>query len=346
MTLTRRGRLVTLLVIIVILFGVPALGGYIYLRSIGFYGESDPRGRVAVVIPRGADAGRVGDILEEAGVVDSGFGFVLATRIDGGFEDIQAGRYELFRGLTARDALATLTKRRPLAENFVTVTFPEGSWLEDFAARLEEDTHLSKRRFLRLVTSGGVDSPLLPSDIETLEGLLFPSTYQIIKKDSEAEVARRLVDQMVEETDELDFEAKAEALGVTPYEAVIVASMIEAEAKAPGDRDKIARVIYNRLEEGMRLDIDATVLYALGEHKKVLTNTDLEVDSPYNTRMVAGLPPTPIGAPGAGSLEAAANPADGDWLYYVVSDCAGHHAFSESYDEFLQNKAKYQALEC
>jgi peptidoglycan lytic transglycosylase G len=346
MTLTRRGRLVTLLVIIVTLFGVPALGGYIYLRSIGFYGESDPGGRVAIVIPRGADAGRVGDILEEAGVVDSGFGFVLATRIDGGFEDIQAGRYELFRGLTARDALATLTKRRPLAEDFVTVTFPEGSWLEDFAARLEEDTHLSKRRFLRLVTKGGVDSPLLPPEVETLEGLLFPSTYQIIRKDNEVEVARRLVDQMAEEIDGLDFAVKAESLGVTPYEAVIVASMIEAEAKAPGDRDKIARVIYNRLEEDMRLDIDATVLYALGEHKEVLTNTDLAVDSPYNTRRVAGLPPTPIGAPGAGSLEAAVNPADGDWLYYVVSDCEGHHAFSESYDEFLQNKAKYQALEC
>jgi UPF0755 protein len=346
MTLTRRGRLVTLLVIIVMLFGVPVLGGYIYLRSIGFYGQSDPGGRVAIVIPRGADAGRVGDILEEAGVVDSGFGFVIATRIDGGFEDIQAGRYELFRGLTARDALATLTKRRPLAEDFVTVTFPEGSWLEDFAARLEEDTHLSRRRFLRLVTRGGVDSPLLPPEVQTLEGLLFPSTYQIIKKDNEAEVARRLVDQMANQIDELDFEAKAEALSVTSYEAVIVASMIEAEARASGDRDKIARVIYNRLEEGMRLDIDATVLYALGEHKEVLTNADLAVDSPYNTRMVAGLPPTPIGAPGAGSLEAAVNPAEGDWLYYVVSDCEGHHAFSESYDEFLQNKAKYQALEC
>jgi UPF0755 protein len=288
----------------------------------------------------------VGDILEEAGVVDSGFGFVLATRIDGGFEDIQAGRYELLRGLTARDALATLTKRRPLAEDFVTVTFPEGSWLEDFAARLEEDTHLSKRRFLRLVMRGGVDSPLLPPEVQTLEGLLFPSTYQIIKKDNEAEVARRLVDQMANQIDELDFEARAESLGVTPYEAVIVASMIEAEARASGDRDKIARVIYNRLEEGMRLDIDATVLYALGEHKEVLTKTDLAVDSPYNTRRVTGMPPTPIGAPGAGSLEAAVNPADGGWLYYVVSDCEGHHAFSESYDEFLQNKAKYQALEC
>jgi UPF0755 protein len=175
---------------------------------------------------------------------------------------------------------------------------------------------------------------------------LFPSTYQVIRKDDEAEVAQRLVDQMVDEVRKLDFEAKASSLGVTPYEALIVASMIEAEAKAPGDRDKIARVIYKRLEEGMQLGIDATVLYALGEHKGTLTNEDLAVDSPYNTRRVTGLPPTPIGAPGTNSLDAAVNPADGDWLYYVVSDCDGHHAFSESYDEFLQDKAAYQGLEC
>jgi UPF0755 protein len=346
MSITRRGRLVVLFTILFTLFGVPTLGGYVYLRSIGFYGESDPGERVSIVIPRGADADQVGEILEEAGVVDSGFGFVLATRIDGGFEDIQAGQYELMRGLTARDALAALAEQGPLAERFVTVTFPEGSWLEDFAARLDENTHLSGKRFMRLVTRGRVGSPLLPQGIDTLEGLLFPSTYQVIRKEDEAGLAQRLVDQTVDEMNKLDFEVKAESLGVDPYEAVIIASMIEAEAKAPGDRDKIARVIYNRLEEGIRLGIDATVLYALGEHKEVLTQSDLAVDSPYNTRKVAGLPPTPIGAPGAESLEAAVNPAEGDWVYYVVSDCAGHHAFSESYEEFLQDKASYQALEC
>lgn len=108
----------------------------------------------------------------------------------------------------------------------------------------------------------------------------------------------------------------------------------------------VARVIYNRLREGMTLGIDATVLYALGEHKDTLTESELAIDSPYNTRLVAGLPPTPIGAPGAASLEAAAQPAEGPWLYYVLADCEGNHAFSESYDEFLNNKAAYQQLSC
>jgi UPF0755 protein len=140
--------------------------------------------------------------------------------------------------------------------------------------------------------------------------------------------------------------AVIDEMGISVYEAIIVASMIEAEASVAGDRDKIAAVIYNRLDEGMTLGIDATVLYAIGEHKEELTVSDLEVDSPYNTRKYPGLPPTPIGAPGSASLEAALNPADGTWLYYVLADCEGNHAFSTSYDEFLQNKENYLALEC
>ena len=108
----------------------------------------------------------------------------------------------------------------------------------------------------------------------------------------------------------------------------------------------IARVIYNRLQEGMPLGIDATVLYALGEHKSELSSDDLKIDSPYNTRIVTGLPPTPIGAPGLNSLEAALAPAEGEWLYYVLADCEGHHAFSTNYDDFLEDKAAYQSLSC
>lgn len=108
----------------------------------------------------------------------------------------------------------------------------------------------------------------------------------------------------------------------------------------------VARVIYNRLREGMTLGIDATIIYGLGKHTEELTQSELEIDSPYNTRLYAGLPPTPIGAPGAESLKAAAAPADGEWLYYVLGDCDGNHRFSESYEEFLQNKAAYQQLSC
>jgi UPF0755 protein len=123
---------------------------------------------------------------------------------------------------------------------------------------------------------------------------------------------------------------------LTPYEVVVVASMIEAEAKVPEEKPMMARVIYNRLGLGMSLGIDATVIYALGERTDQLTRSDLEVESPFNTRRYPGLPPTPIGSPGRASLEAALNPAEGEWLYYVLTDEDGRHYFTEDYDDFLR----------
>ena len=244
------------------------------------------------------------------------------------------------RGLTARAALAALAGGPEL--EFVTVTFPEGSWLTDFARIVGEHTDIAGDRFLQLARSGEVASDLLPPGNETLEGLLWPSTYQVDEHATAASLLRRLVEEMERRVAAL----RSPEVSSTPYEIVIVASMIEAEARVPGDRGKIAAVIHNRLERGMPLGIDATVAYAVGERGAELTQEDLEVDSPYNTRVNPGLPPTPIGAPGMASLEAAASPAVGDWLYFVLADCEGHHAFSESYEDFLEDKAAYQALEC
>ena len=346
MSLTRRGRAVLILFVLFVLLIAPVAGGFVYLRSIGFLGDSDPGEKVKVVIPKGAGTQTIGRVLEETGVIESALGFRLATYFGGGVEDVQAGRYEIPTGLTAKDALAALIDSGPLGAEFVNVTFPEGSWLVDFAQRVGETTHLSERKFLDIVENGRVPATFKPDEIETLEGLLFPSTYQVVKKDTEVTLATELVQEMEKQLEKLDFEAKAAELGLTPYEALIVASMIEGEASVGGDRDKIARVIYNRLDQGIALGIDATIIYALGEHRTELFQSDLEIDSPYNTRLVQGLPPTPIGAPGLESLDAAVNPADGPWLYYVLSDCEGNHAFSEDYNDFLNDKNAYQQLEC
>lgn len=346
MSLTRRGKALVALLVLFLVLVVPVLGGFFYLRSIGFLGDSEPGEKVEVVIPKGAGTQTIGKVLEETGVIESALGFRLATYFGGGVEDVQAGRYEIPTGLTAKDALAALIDSGPLGAEFVNVTFPEGTWLVEFARRVGEATHLSEQKFLDIVNNGRVASAYKPDDVDTLEGLLFPSTYQVVKKDTEETLATELVQEMEKQLAKLDFEAKAKALGFTPYEALIVASMIEGEASVAGDRDKIARVIYNRLDQGIALGIDATIIYALGERRTELFESDLAIDSPYNTRLVQGLPPTPIGAPGLESLEAAVNPADGAWLYYVLSDCEGNHAFSEDYNDFLNNKDAYQALEC
>lgn len=344
MTLTRRGRLLAAFGVLSGIVGIVVLGSFVYLRSIGVNTTSDPGRTVELVIPSGATSQSIGELLEAKGVIASATGFRVAAYLEGGAEDIQAGRYEIATGLSANDALAALLEDGPILE-FVTVTFPEGSWLTDFARILDEDTHIDGDRFLELVTTGKVASKYRPPDVDTMEGLLFPSTYQIVDSDDAASVAQRLANEFERRVDPLDFSV-AESLGVTPYEAITVASMVEAEALLDAERPMVARVIYNRIAEGMTLGIDATVQYAIGEHKEELTVTDLEVDSPYNTRKYPGIPPTPIGAPGLASLEAAVQPADGPWLYYVLNDCEGHHAFSESYEEFLENKAVYQSLEC
>ena len=344
MSLTTRGRVVTLLVILALIVAVPAGAGYLYLRSIGVYGTSSPGKVVELVVPKGAGVESIGRLLEEKGVIDSAFGFRIAAYLDGGAEDIQAGRYEIPTGLTARDALAALASNRPVAD-FVTVTFPEGLWLTDFARILEEATDLSGDRFLKVLESGKVRSKLLPEGSDNHEGLLFPSTYQVSEDDDEESVARRLVEEMEERVAALDM-SRARAMGYDTYEVLVVASMVEAEAKIDEERGMVARVIYNRLDIGEKLGIDATVNYAIRDHKLGLTVSELATDSPYNTRLYPGMPPTPIGAPGAEALEAAADPTEGDWLFYVLEDCDGHHAFSETYDEFLVNKAAYQLLDC
>jgi UPF0755 protein len=345
MTVTRRGRIVFTLGGFLLVIGLILGGGYLYLKSIGVYGASDPGEKVRFEIPKGSSSGDIGEILKENDVIPSTFGWRLVTLFDNRAAEVQAGFYEIRTGLIPRDALDALLATGPAGEEFVNVTFPEGLWLTEMAARLERDTDLSADRFLDLVTKGKIDSSLRPRDTETMEGLLFPATYQVVRSDTEESVAQRLADEMVKRFADLDT-SRAKEFGLSDHELIIVASMIEAETRVDEERPMVARVIYNRLDQGIPLGIDATFQYALGERKEELTASDLAIDSPYNLRKNQGLPPTPIGAPGQASLEAAANPADGGWLYYVLADCEGNHAFSETNDEFLADKAAYQALDC
>jgi len=331
------------LVTLIILIGVPALGGILYLNSIGVTSASSPGKMVELEIAAGTSITEVGELLEKKGIIKSAFGFRVATYLHGGDEGIQAGTYEISSGLSARDALDKILDGPDV--KYITVTFPEGSWLKEFASGLTENTDIGGKDFLRTLESGKVTSNLLPEGSTNFEGLLFPSTYQLIERDTPKTIAQRLVNEMESRLAKTDL-SKAEAMGYSQYEILIIASMIQAEAGVSEDTGKIARVIYNRLDEGMMLGIDATVIYGLGERKNSLTASDLESDSPYNTRKVGGLPPTPIGAPGAEALKAAGKPPEGPWVYYVLKDCDGRHAFSVDYDDFLADKANYQDLTC
>ncbi len=180
------------------------------------------------------------------------------------------------------------------------------------------------------------------------EGYLFPATYELGTKPTAKKILTAMIERWQQAADGADLEAAADELGYTPAELMTIASLVEAEAR-PDDMSKVARVIYNRLENPGtagtigRLEIDATVNYALNRRLGVtLSSEDKDVDSPYNTYAVEGLPPGPIEAPGDDAIEAALHPADGDWYYYVTVNLrTGETKFAETYDEFLGYKAEY-----
>lgn len=225
------------------------------------------------------------------------------------------------------------------------VVIPEGFTMKEVAkrvakstgGRIDEDEFMdATRRFARQTGKYW----FLADAKGNLEGFLFPKTYEFDSHTSAEEAVQVMVEQFAKETSSLDW-SRANANGVSPYQAVIIASMVEKEAKLPEERPIIASVIYNRLKLGMNLQIDATIQYALKERKSALSRQDLEIDSPYNTYKFKGLPPTPIANPGLDSVRAALYPAQTDYLYYVLTSSEGRHSFTRDYDEFQRFKKQY-----
>jgi UPF0755 protein len=176
----------------------------------------------------------------------------------------------------------------------------------------------------------------------SLEGFLFPATYELPRKPNVDDLIGRQLDAFQQYMGQVDMKY-ANSKNLTPYDVLIIASMIEREAVVEKDRPLVAAVIYNRLSEGMQLQIDATIRYAENNWTESLTESDLEIDSPYNTYTNPGLTPTPIGNPGLASIKAAAHPANVDYLYYVLKADGCSHFFTASYDEFQQASAEYDA---
>jgi UPF0755 protein len=306
-------------------------------------------GSVIVDIPKGASSSRVGSILARDGVVPSGFFFEVRALLEGKQGHLHPGRFQLRKDMTYAAVIAALSAPPP-ASIAVKMVIPEGYTRLQIAKLAQQDalsgSYLAASKRSALLDPARYGAPPGASG---LEGFLFPATYEL----SAGDPAERLVAQQLHAF-RLNFGPaevrSAHALGLNPYQLITVASMIEREAQVPRDRPLIAAVIYNRLRRGMALGIDATIYYALAQHEGVaaygreLTASELRLDSPYNTRLHAGLPPTPIANPGLASIEAAARPARAPYLYYVAApDGCGEHLFSRSYARFQADAAAYQA---
>ena len=304
-------------------------------------GAGDVHTPVTYTVKDGATGEQVVDDLAALDVLRCGgvFGQVLLHGNDKGSEML-AGTYHLQTGMTLDEVLTVLTTPPPKVPT-VTITIPEGYTLSDMAASVHQDIGLSAGGFLRITKGGDLTlPPYLPKGKPSAEGFLFPDTYQFVKKGlTPRDVVTKMLGQFGTEAQKIGLRSGAAALGYSPYQVVTIASMIEKEAKIEKDRPLIAAVIYNRLKAGMTLGIDATLLYDDPTPDGQLSSSDLKSHSPYNTRLHAGLPPTPIASPGLASLEAALHPANVDYLYYVLCGADGHHKFSSTYSQFLIDKA-------
>ncbi|MEI7591784.1 MAG: endolytic transglycosylase MltG [Actinomycetes bacterium] len=319
-----------------------ALGGWWGIRQINPPGAvGDP---VALTIPTGTSTAQIGTLLQNQGVISSALVFQYYLKFKG-VDRFKAGDYD---GLFERDSMASVVarlKKGPLAPKTRELLIPEGFTLAEIKVKILET--FPEMNAAELDTAfQTVRSKYEPTDSTNLEGLLFPATYEVLETNAvdEKGVVEQMVGKFEQVAAEIGLDDAQASVGLDPYQVVIGASLIEREAKVSGDRPKVARVIFNRLAAKQRLEIDASLEYALGVKGSGLTTSQLKTASPFNLRQVAGLPPTPISSPGKDALQAMLAPAPGDWLYYVLADKNGSHTFSSSYNDFLKAKKRAQQL--
>ncbi|MDQ1358749.1 MAG: hypothetical protein QOG44_3122 [Acidimicrobiaceae bacterium] len=296
---------------------------------------------VAFTIPANSSTASIASILGKAGVIHNPTVFRFYIKAQGA-GSLLPGKYELPRNSSYDSVISALHKGPPIV--YQKFTIPEGFTLAQIAARVGNLPGRSAAGFMAAATGGQVRSKFQPDGQNNLEGLLFPATYEVRADDSDLTIVQKMVTTFDDNATTAGIDQAATKLGITPYQVIVVASMVEREAKLDEDRAPIASVIYNRLHKNMLLQIDATLLYGQG-----ISNTaqiDKKSDNPYNTYRFKGLPPTPIAMAGIPSLTAAANPATTTYIYYVLIDPNGKHGFATTAAEFarLEAEAKSKGL--
>jgi len=354
----RIANMVALLFIAVLVAGVVGYGAhkYWYLQQVNPSGQADASELFQVT--ENDDLSTLSKRLKIEGFIVNDSVFRSYASSEGGLEIIP-GYYTL----RPQDHMGNILRvlRTPPNDTLSKVTFPEGFTIAQIAERLNQgvpsidaEDFLAKTGDTKMTTSA-VRSVYQPASVTSLEGLLFPDTYLISGDKSATQVAQEMLKLMERVGRQEGLDDSLNLVGRSPYEVLIIASIIEREAKVPQDRPKIARVIYNRLTLGMPLEIDATLFYK--QNSELPFPALKAIDTPFNTYLYTGLPPTPISNPGRDSIAAALSPApnpsagnalcleiqDGSpciYLYYVLSDKDGNHKFAAT---FSQHQANVQA---
>jgi UPF0755 protein len=335
------GRILALVLVLAIIVAI----GWGALALLRFASGSDDypgpgSGSVTIVVSKGDSLTVMGSTLEKAGVVKSGSAFISAAEANEDANTIGPGSYTLQRQMSADAAVALMLD--PVSRASSRLVLPEGLRLaqtveiaaesakipaSDFEAVLQDPSQLNLPEWAR-------DRP---------EGFMFPATYDLTGDETAQSLLRAFVKRFDQASADTELVTRAAKLGKSPYEILIIASLLQGEG-TPNDFAKISRVVYNRLDAGMPLQFDSTAAYGLGITRLELTQAQLDSDTPYNTYVIDGLPPTPINSPGDAAIEAALNPAKGKWLYFVtVNPDTKETKFAKSYERFLVIKKEYQA---
>jgi uncharacterized YceG family protein len=326
------GRFVALVVLLLIVGAAAWFANALFQPFAG-----DGEGSVRVRIPEGATLGDIADMLEREGVIDSASFFELRARLAGRSGNLRPGPYELREDMPYLLVLDRLEEGVP--PNVVQVTIPEGRSRSEVAPTV-------KRLGGNYIRATRRHPALDPREYRaprgaTLEGFLFPATYELKKGARVKRLVREQVEAFKRNFDKVDM-SYARRRNLTPFDVLTIGSLVEREATLASERSLIASVIYNRLRDGIRLDIDATTRFVTGNWEEPLKVSELQNPDPYNTRVHYGLPPGPIGSPGLASIKAAARPAKTDYIFYVVAVCGnGKHKFAETDAEFARYVAEY-----
>ncbi|MBW4839249.1 MAG: endolytic transglycosylase MltG [Paenibacillaceae bacterium] len=340
----------TVLLLLVII-GVGAAGIYVYT---GMQPVEAKEQTVKLTIEPGTGTSGIAELLENQGLIKNSFLFVSYLKWKSEGSRFQAGVYEMKPGVTYDEIIAKLNSGDVVKAEMIRFTIPEGFTVKQMADKLAEEGLADKEVFLQLAKNAAeLNDELLsqiPADEQLtyrLEGYLFPETYELKKGSNERDIITRMLQETGVRLGGIpDFAQKLQARGLTLGELMTVASLVEREVVVDTERPMVAGVIYNRLKDGMKLEIDATVQYVLDKPKERLLNSDLRsVDSPYNTYLYEGLPPGPIAAPSLKSIEAALTPKDSEYLFYVTKkDGSGEHLFAKTYKEHLKNIETSKAM--
>ncbi len=309
------------------------------VRTVNDY-EGEGKLQVEVIIPRGASANQIGGILAEAGVIKSVRVFRDEARRDPRFADIKAGRYRLKTELPAKKAIAMLLD--PANRIIRKITLAEGLTVNQEFQAIAKKFEVKPEDLKAELAAAKLPVPEWAGDVR--EGLLFPETYAVLEPLDAKDLFVRQVNQFNKVAKKIDLVGKAKALDMDPLEVLVVASIVEREAVRAEDRPMVAAVIYNRLEAGMKLEMDSTVHYAIGKFDKITTTEEQrKTESVYNTYRIEGLPPAPICNPGQAALEAALNPSDTKAKFFVtVNPDTGETRFAEKLKEHEENVKLFQ----